>query len=78
MPAQGRGGPQGRALIPVSCPAPALLTPEELMSKLGGYANRDAFMRSVRRAGLRRIRVNSRVIRFDVREVEAWLRRRAA
>ena len=54
-----------------------LMTPREVMEVLN-YTDRDAFMRFARRAGLRRIRLNSRVIRFDANDVEAWLRRRAA
>lgn len=48
------------------------------MYQIGGYTDRDAFMRMIRRSGLRRIRVNKRVIRFDPQDVEAWKRRRAA
>jgi hypothetical protein len=46
------------------------------MSRVGGYKNRDAFMRAARRSGLRRVKINSRVIRYDREEAEAWLRRR--
>lgn len=55
-----------------------LMTPDELMARIGGYQDRDAFMRMTRRAGLRRVKINKRVIRFDRTVAEAWLKRREA
>ena len=57
---------------------PALLTVEQAMSRIGGYRNRDAFVRAARKGGLPRVNFNKRVIRFDAIAFEAWLRRRAA
>ena len=54
-----------------------LLTPNEVMARLGGYKDRNAFLRMARSCGLPRIRINKRVIRFDSLAVEAWLRRRS-
>ncbi len=53
-----------------------LLTPLQAM-ELFGYDSQDAFMRMVRRAGIPRILVNKRVIRFDRRSLNEWIRRRA-
>jgi len=53
-----------------------LLTPLQAMAILG-YDNQDAFMRMVRRAGIPRIIVNKRVIRFDPMELSRWTRKRA-
>jgi predicted DNA-binding transcriptional regulator AlpA len=58
--------------------APQLLTVDEVMARVGGYANRDAFVRAARKSGLPRIRINRRVIRFEPAAVDAWLRRKAA
>lgn len=55
-----------------------LLTPRQTMAIIGGYDNQDAFMRSTRREGLPRIKLNNRVVRFERSAVEAFLRRRAA
>ena len=56
----------------------ALLTVEQLMERIGGYTNRDAFVRSMRKLGLPRLKLNKRVILFDSSTVETWLRRRVA
>ncbi len=55
---------------------PALLTPKEAMA-IFGYRDRSAFLRMVRASGLPRVRVNRRVIRFEPRAIQAFLRRRA-
>lgn len=52
-----------------------LLSPDEVMAWLG-YRNRDAFMRWVRKAGVPRVRINARVVKFDRSDVEAFLRRK--
>jgi predicted DNA-binding transcriptional regulator AlpA len=53
----------------------ALLSPEEVMAWLG-YRNRDAFMRMVRKAGIPRVRINARVVRFYRSQIEAYIRRK--
>ena len=53
-----------------------LLTPLQAMALLG-YDNQDAFMRMVRRAGIPRVLLNKRVIRFDRRSLNEWIRRRS-
>lgn len=55
-----------------------LLTPADAMLRVGGYRSRSAFVKMARRTGLRRIKLNSRVIRYELSDFEAWLRRRAA
>jgi len=52
-----------------------LLSPDEVMAWLG-YRNRDAFMRMVRKAGIQRVRINARVLKFERSQVEAFLRRK--
>lgn len=52
-----------------------LLRPEEAAARLG-YTSREAFVRSARRMGLRRIRLNARVIRYDPEQVDLFLRQR--
>lgn len=53
-----------------------LLTPREAMELLG-YENRAAFLRMVRRAGIPRVPINKRVIRFYRRDLHEWLHRRS-
>lgn len=52
-----------------------LLSPDEVMAWLG-YRNRDAFMRMVRKAGIPRVRINARVVRFYRSQIEAYIRRK--
>ena len=60
-------------------PTGNLMTIEQVMERVGCQgANRDEFVRSVRRSGLPRVRLNKRVIRYDPLAVEAWIRRRSA
>lgn len=54
-----------------------LLKPEQVMTRLG-YKDRKSFLVMARKKGLRSIRINARVIRFDPVVTEAWLARRAA
>lgn len=53
-----------------------LLTPEEAMAFFG-YTDRSAFLRMARASGLPRIRVNRRVIRFEPRALQTFIRRRS-
>lgn len=55
---------------------PPHLTPLEAMAMIGGYRSRKAFMASMRRAGVRRVAVNLRVIRYDRISFLAWVARR--
>lgn len=55
---------------------PPLLTPDELMARIGGYTSREAFMRAARKLGIPRVRINGRVTRYDPVAVDAWMRRR--
>lgn len=42
-----------------------------------GYTDRSAFLRMARASGLPRIRVNRRVIRFEPRALQTFIRRRS-
>lgn len=54
-----------------------LLKPKAVAQRLG-YADTKAFLQMARRKGLREIRLNARVIRFDPAAVDRWLEKRAA
>jgi hypothetical protein len=62
-----------------AAPAGNLMTIEEVMVRVGcAAANRDEFVRTARRSGLPRVRLNRRTIRYDPLAVEAWIRSRSA
>lgn len=56
---------------------PHLLTVTEAMAFIGGYKDRKSFLRTTRKKGLPRIRINARVFRFDRLAIETWLKRRS-
>lgn len=58
-------------------PVEPLLTPDDVMARVGGYRDRSTFLRMTRAQGLPRIKLNRRVIRFERQAVETWLRRRS-